>query len=130
MADVNFEFLMQSEVQIALRTVDPLAVCYVYSLPTDDSTAPIRGVVFPSSGFPLDAQKNVTLQVRVRGRDEAIGKTAIEAVYEALKDCEFSPGTYNTFKVICTAVSTPSFMGMDDAGQPIFVCLFELVSVY
>jgi hypothetical protein len=87
-------------------------------------------VVIPTGGPVSEAQKSVTLQVRVRGREESIAAQAIEAVYDGLKDKEFQPGTYNTFKVICNALSTPSFMGLDDAGQPLFICIFELNSVY
>lgn len=131
MANVNFESLMRSQVETVLRTIDPLANVYIYNMPPDDDTAPVCGIIFPSSGLiGLEAQKSVSLQVRVRGRDEQIGLQAIEAVYEALKDTAFQPGTHNTHRVICTALSTPSFMGLDDAGQPIFVCLFELNSVY
>lgn len=131
MADVNFEEMMRTEVETILRTLDAEASCFIYTLPPDLEDAPMVGVVFPSSGIVgTDGSKTITLQVRVRSRDEASGKQGIEAVYEALKDCAFEPGINNQFRVICTATSTPSFMGLDDAGQPVFGCLFELVSVY
>jgi hypothetical protein len=131
MSDVDLSSFMQSKVETLLQTMDAEAPCYMYNLPPDSNTTSIVGCVYPSSGgVSGDGGKSITMQVRIRSSEESVGKQAIELVYEGLKDVEFLSGEQNAHKIICTAVSTPSYMGLDDAGQPIFVTMFELNSVY
>jgi hypothetical protein len=133
---INFDALLKGEVEAALAAAFPtleeeqLAV-FLYNLPPDLPDVVCAAVIIPLVGSVDAPTKRVTVQVRTRHSSGPPALIGISAIYHALKDREFQPGaSLVDYKTVCVALSTPSYIGLDDAGRSLYEALFELTSVY
>jgi len=128
MPDKDLSELMRVTVDSILKTLSASASCCKLNLPANQSG--LAAVVQPFPGdeeFPI---KMVAMKVLVHHDTNDGARQAIELVYSTLHNYEFpSPTAYNDYKIVCTAVSAPTYEGESETAKQFFSCTFSLTTL-